>query len=177
MREMLGGRPCWVLAVTLGACAHPPRPVIAGRELYAKLDELADHGQVTLRSTEAKPVVVKFGQVLETEDARESYALDVLVKNCRGEPVDDSGTCLLEELQGQRFRVFEKQVEKVPKGTPENTGLSRGWAIFLVGVGVAVPLTAGLVACDSDDCKALMGVGLGADALAVLLLWLGTSPK
>lgn len=83
MREMLGGLPCWVLAVALASCAHPARPVVAGADLYAKLDELADHGKVTLTSTEAKPVVVKFGQVLQTEDARETYALEMLVNRSK----------------------------------------------------------------------------------------------
>ncbi len=177
MRKMLGGRPCWVLAVALAGCAHAARPVVTGQELYAKLDELADHGKVTLTSTEAKAVTVKFGQVLETEDARESYTLETLVKNCRGQQFDETGTCLLELLQTQRFRVRDRPPEKIAKGTPENEGLSRGWTILLGATAIAVPLTAGAVACESDDCKALMYVGLGADALLALLLALGSSPK
>lgn len=176
-----------IVVVLASACAHPLRPTIRATDLRAKVDELVAHGHVTVPGSDGSQVVVRDGQVLVTDDRRQTIALDLLTAHCDGPTentaADDRPVCMLDDYAARRFRVYDKGKIPPPSRTEADDrgdgGLGTGGKLVLGAIVIAVPLTIGVVKCDGDACKALFGVPLGLDGLVLLYaaLTLGSPHK
>jgi hypothetical protein len=164
--ERMRASSIWIVLV-VASCAHPNRPTIAGAELYANLDALARYGHVALAGSNTKPVEVRYGQLLVTEDAQLTVAVDALVRNCPAQQIDETNMCPLADLQDRRFRVVD-QPRPSPAVADDNTGLSFRAKFGIAGVAIALPLTYGVVACGFPGCQPLFGVPLALDAVFML---------
>jgi hypothetical protein len=152
----------------LASCAHPNRPTIAGAELYAQHGALARDGHVALAGSDAKPVDVRYGQLLVSDDAQLTVAVDALVKNCPDQPEDETSVCALADLRDRRFRVVDQTVPSSARAVDDDDLGFRG-KLLITGLAIAAPLTYGVAACNFPGCRALFGVPLGLDALFLVI--------
>jgi hypothetical protein len=147
------------ISITIAsACAHPARPTITGRELYAQIPALRDTGQATIG-----PVSIRKSHVLTTVPEGQVFLVEQVIDQCQGGDPEHDVACTLALLLDQRFSVSDRLPKRREVGRArEDRSGSMLTAAVVVGVGVAAVggLVYGVATCDFPGCKAVFGVPL-----------------
>jgi hypothetical protein len=143
------------------ACAHPQRPTITGRELYAQIPALRDTGRVTIG-----PVEVRKSHVLTTVPAGQAFRVEQVIDQCHGGDPEHDVDCTLALLLDQRFTVSDRLPQRRGPAPdrldrPDRSG-SFLTAVGVIGLGAAAVggLVYGIATCDFPGCRAVFGVPL-----------------
>jgi len=160
-----------IVALFVGCAGGSKQTTIRGIDLYAQASELRERGQA-LVPTSAKPITVRSNQYLVDRSRDQIFFVRDVVAGCYGQTLADDPDCTLALMRDQRFVVVDDA--PVPRDHREASDMSDLNKARLVVAAAGVAMAVGAFKCDAfDGCGTLLGIGAGADALLLLLLFTG----